>query len=84
MGEQELFAFAKWLQTENEQLSTVPIDQVVNMIIQKSQTPEGQQEIMAAYQAFQQASTEMFKRGGKLDYAVRKMKSGGCKSKKKK
>ena len=54
------------------------------MIIQKSQTPEGQQEIMAAYKAFQQASAGMFKKGGKLDYAVRKMKSGGCKSKKKK
>jgi hypothetical protein len=82
MEEQLLFEFAKWLQGKDEQLASLSIDQIVSQVAQALQTPEGQKQLAPLFQQFQAESTGMFKKGGKLDYAVRKMKSRGCKSKK--
>lgn len=63
-----LLAFAKWVQAKDEKLAGVPIQELVPYLVEALQTEEGQE-------LFQQFQTEMqggmFKRGGKLDYAVK-------------
>lgn len=85
MNEKVIVAFAKWIQTKDEQLAQVPIEQLAQHVAQALQTEEGQKQLGPLFQQFQsELQGGMFKRGGKLDYATKKLKSGKCGLKKKK
>ena len=73
MNEKEVIvAFAKWMQTKDKQLAKVPTEQLAQQVVKALQTEEGQKQLQPLFQQFQaEMQGGMFKRGGKLDYAVK-------------
>jgi Skp family chaperone for outer membrane proteins len=77
MDEKVIVAFAKWMQTKDEQLAQVPTEQLAEQVIKALQTEEGQKQLQPLFQQFQtEMQGGMFKCGGKMDQAVKKMKRG--------
>lgn len=78
MDEKVIVAFAKWMQTKDKQLAQVPTEQLAKQVVQALQTEEGQKQLQPLFQQFQtEMQGGMFKSGGKLDQAVKKMYGGG-------
>ena len=74
MDEKVIVAFAKWMQTKDQQLAQVPTEQLAQQVIKALQTEEGQKQLQPLFQQFQtEMQGGMFKRGGKMDQAVKKM-----------
>lgn len=77
MDEKTLIAFAKWMQAKDTQLAQIPTEQLAQQLVQALQTEEGQKQLAPLFQQFQQeAGTEIFKKGGRMDQAVKKMQTG--------
>lgn len=78
MDEKVIVAFAKWMQTKDKQLAQVPTEQLAQQVVKALQTEEGQKQLQPLFQQFQtEMQGGMFKSGGKLDQAVKKMSGGG-------
>lgn len=77
MDDKVIVAFAKWMQTKDKQLAQVPTEQLAQQVIKALQTEEGQKQLQPLFQQFQtEMQGGMFKCGGKMDQAVKKMKHG--------
>lgn len=78
MDEKVIVAFTKWMQTKDKQLAQVPTEQLVKQVVKALQTEEGQKQLQPLFQQFQtEMQGGMFKCGGKMDQAVKKMQPGG-------
>ena len=89
--QQMMAAFIQWLPQNIQQFKgslpkeiIEPIataqspEEVVNVLNQLSQSQEGNQVVLAMFQAFQESQkTGMFKKGGKLEQLLTKYQSGG-------
>lgn len=89
--EQMMAAFIQWLPQNIQQFKgslpkeiIEPIataqspEEVVNVLNQLSQSQEGNQVVLAMFQAFQESQkTGMFKKGGKLEQLLTKYQFGG-------
>ena len=77
MDEKVIVAFTKWMQTKDKQLAQVPTEQLAQQVVKALQTEEGQKQLQPLFQQFQtEMQGGMFKRGGKMDQAVKKMQWG--------
>lgn len=66
------------MQTKDKQLAQVPTEQLAQQVVKALQTEEGQKQLQPLFQQFQtELQGGMFKRGGKMDQAVKKMSDGG-------
>ena len=68
--------FAKWMQKDKE-LAQVPVEKLAQQISVTTQTREGAEKLFPLFQQFQSESQSMFKKGGKMDQAVKKMSEWG-------
>lgn len=79
MDEKVIVAFAKWMQTKDKQLAQVPTEQLAQQVVKALQTEEGQKQLQPLFQQFQtEMQGGMFKCGGKMDQAVKRMSGGGA------
>jgi hypothetical protein len=79
MDEKVIVAFAKWMQAKDKQLAKVPTEQLAQQVVEALQTEEGQKQLQPLFKQFQtEMQGGMFKSGGKLDQAVKKMQPGGA------
>ena len=81
MDERVLIAFAQWIQKKDEQLAQVPIEHLVQQVVRALQTEEGQQKMAPLFQQFQAESQPIFKKGGKMQHAVKTMRKCAKKNK---
>ena len=78
MDEKVIVAFTKWMQTKDKQLAQIPTEQLAKQVVKALQTEEGQKQLQPLLQEFQSEMQEgMFKCGGKMDQAVKRMQPGG-------
>jgi hypothetical protein len=65
------------MQTKDKQLAQVPAEQLAQQVAKALQTEEGQKQLQPLFQQFQsEMQGEMFKCGGKMDQAVKRMQPG--------
>ena len=76
MDEKRILQFIEWLGTNVPELKGQSPDQIMTVINQLAESPEGQQTLEGLVQQFESSSKEMFKKGGKLDYLLC-LKKGG-------
>lgn len=83
MNEKEVIvAFAKWMQKKDPQYAKIPTEHLVQQLNQILQTEEGFAKLKPLIDEFQKdVQGGMFKRGGKMDQAVKKMQPGGTSEK---
>ena len=77
MEEKTLLAFAKWMQSKDEKLAKVPVEQLAAKVAEAMKTQEGQKQLAPLFQQFQSEVSEIMRSGGKMDYAVKRMSGGG-------
>lgn len=68
------------MQTKDQQLAQVPVEQLAQQVMSALQTEEGQKQLAPLFQQFQSESQAMFKKGGKMDQAVKRLQPGGATS----
>ena len=78
MEEKTLLAFAKWMQSKDEKLAKVPVEQLAAKVVEAMKTQEGQKQLAPLFQQFQSEVSEIMRSGGKMDYAVKKMSEGSA------
>lgn len=76
MEEKTLLAFAKWMQSKDEKLAKVPVEQLAAKVAEAMKTQEGQKQLAPLFQQFQSEVSEIMRSGGKMDYAVKRMQGG--------
>lgn len=77
MDEKTILAFAKWMQTKDKQLAGVPTEQLAAQVVKALKTEEGQKQLAPLFEQFQtELNGGMFKCGGKMDQAVKRMQGG--------
>lgn len=77
MEEKTLLAFAKWLQSKDQQFANVPAEQLAAQVAQALQTPEGQKQLAPLFQQFQAEVGQVMRNGGKMNYAISRLQPGG-------
>ena len=77
MEEKTLSAFAKWMQSKDEKLAKVPVEQLAVKVAEALKTQEGQKQLAPLLQQFQSEVSEIMRSGGKMEYAVKRMSEGG-------
>lgn len=81
MNETDLIAFIQWLPTKIEAFQNKTPEEIAQVLNNMSKTEEGKAELEALIGEFKESNieTNMFKKGGRLDYLVEKFKKGGIK-----
>lgn len=81
MNETDLMAFIQWLPTKIEAFQNKTPEEIAQVLNNMSKTEEGKAELEALIGEFKESNmeTNMFKKGGRLDYLVEKFKKGGIK-----
>lgn len=69
MNEKELAQFVKWLPSNINEFKDKTPEEVVTILNKLSQTEEGMNTISGFINQFKQSS-QMFKKGGKLDFLI--------------
>lgn len=77
MEEKTLLAFAKWMQSKDQQLASIPVEQLAAQVAQALQTPEGQKQLAPLFQQFQAEVGQVMRSGGRIGYAISRLQSGG-------
>ena len=81
MNETDLIAFIQWLPTKIEAFQNKTPEEIAQVLNNMAKTEEGKAELEALIGEFKESNmeTNMFKKGGRLDYLVEKFKKGGIK-----
>lgn len=84
MDKDQLLEFVQWLPTKVKAFERKTSEEIVEILNNMSKTAEGQKQIEGLITAFKQESaaitpekeSEMFRKGGKIDYLVEKFQQG--------
>lgn len=76
MDDKKILKFIEWIGANVPELKGQTPDQIMSTINELASTQEGQQMLEGLVQEFESASSQMFKKGGKLNYLLC-LKSGG-------
>lgn len=76
MDDKKILQFIEWIGANVPELKGQTPDQIMSTINKLASTQEGQQMLEGLVQEFESSSSEMFKKGGKLNYLLC-LKSGG-------
>jgi hypothetical protein len=63
------------MQSKDQQLASVPVEQLAAQVAQALQTPEGQKQLAPLFQQFQAEVGQLMRNGGKMNYAVNRLQS---------
>lgn len=79
MNETDLMAFIQWLPTKVEAFQNKTPEEITQVLNNMAKTEEGKAELEKLIGEFKESNmeTNMFKKGGRLDYLVGKLKKGG-------
>lgn len=64
------------MQSKDEKLAKVPVEQLAAKVVEAMKTQEGQKQLAPLFQQFQSEVSEIMRSGGKMDYAVKRMSKG--------
>jgi hypothetical protein len=76
MDDKKILQFIEWLGANVPELKGQSPDQIMQAVNKLAETTEGQQMLEGLVQEFEANSSQMFKKGGKLDYLLC-LKRGG-------